>query len=67
MQIACRCEKCGSWFMNKEDDLSIQLDFVEKTLSFMCRNDKCGHDNVFDFGGWNKKQKHSPLPPTRIM
>jgi hypothetical protein len=67
MQIACRCEKCGQMFMNKDDDLCIQLDFVNKTLSFMCRNKKCNYDNIFDFGGWSKQAKHSPLPPTRFM
>lgn len=67
MQIACRCGKCNQLFLNKEDDLSIELDFKKQTLSFMCRNKKCNHDNVFDFGGWNKQQKHSPLPQTRII
>ena len=67
MQIACRCEKCSQLFMNKEDDLCIELDFKRKTLSFMCRNPKCNHDNVFDFGGWTKQHKHSPLPSIRVM
>jgi|SaaInlV_165m_DNA_1040744.scaffolds.fasta_scaffold85256_2 hypothetical protein len=67
MQIACKCEKCGHMFMNSDDDLCIQLDFLEKKLSFMCRNKKCRHDNIFDFGGWQKQQKHSPLPTIRIM
>jgi hypothetical protein len=66
MQIACKCGNCGQMFMNSEDDLSIQLDFKDKTLSFMCRNKKCNHDNVFDFGGWNKKQAQSPLPQIRV-
>jgi len=67
MQIACKCGKCGQMFMNQEDDLSIQLDFASQTLSFMCRNKKCNHDNIFDFGGWKKQQKHSPLPQTKFM
>lgn len=67
MQIACRCEKCNHLFMNKEDDLCIELDFKRKTLSFQCRNKKCNYDNIFDFGNWIHQQKHSPLPPTKFM
>jgi len=67
MQIACKCEKCGQLFMNTDDDLCIELDFMLKTLSFLCRNKKCNHNNIFDFGGWNKQQKQSPLPPIRVM
>jgi len=67
MQIACKCEKCHNIFMNKEDDLCIELDFASKKLSFVCRNKNCRHLNVFDFGGWSKKQKHSPLPPTKFI
>ena len=67
MQIACTCEKCGQIFMNSEDDLCIELNFKRKIISFMCRNKKCNHDNVFDFGGWMKKQEQSPLPSIRIM
>ena len=67
MQIACKCEKCGQLFMNKEDDLCIELDFKRKTLSFMCRNKKCNYENIFDFGGWKNDQKHSPLPKIRAF
>jgi len=67
MQIACKCEKCGNTFMNKEDDLCIELNFVDKTLSFQCRNKNCNHENIFDFGGWKKEQKHSPLPRTKMF
>ena len=53
--------------MNKDDDLCIELDFKRKTLSFMCRNEKCNHENIFDFGGWTKQQQQSPLPKIKIM
>jgi hypothetical protein len=67
MVIACRCAKCNHIFMNKEDDLSIEFNFKEKTISFMCRNEKCHHDNIMDMGAWQDNQKKSPLPPTRFM
>jgi len=67
MQIACRCEACTNLFMQKDDDLCLEFDFKQKTLSFQCRNKKCNHLNIFDFGGWQKKQKQSPLPQTKIF
>lgn len=67
MQIAMRCEKCGNMFMNTEDDLCLQFDFFDKKISYICRNKKCNHDNVFDFGDWKKKQEHSPLPRMGVL
>jgi len=51
--------------MDNEDDMSIEIDFVEKTLTFICK--KCRHINVLDFSSWQRKQKHSPLPQIRTM
>ena len=63
MNIAIKCEKCGQIFMqDKEDDLTLEIDFREKRIVFICRNKQCQHENVLDFGDWQKKQKHSPLP-----
>lgn len=63
MRIAIKCEKCGAIFLqDSEDDLTLELDFKEKQLRFLCRNKKCGHDNVLDFSTWQKKQQQSPLP-----
>jgi hypothetical protein len=53
--------------MNQEDDLSIEFNFKDKTISFMCRNKKCNFDNIMDMGAWQDNQKKSPLPPTRFM
>ena len=65
MKFAIKCEKCGGIFQNdigKEDDGTLEVDFKEKQLRFICRNKQCQHDNVLDFATWQKKQKHSPLP-----
>jgi len=67
MVIAIRCEMCGHNFMNKEDDLCLEIDFKEKKMSFICRNKKCKHENILDFANWQKQQKHSPLPQIRTM
>jgi hypothetical protein len=62
MKICCRCAKCGTIFMQEEDDLMIQLDFREQTISFVCRNKKCNHDNIMDVSNWEQRMKRSPLP-----
>lgn len=68
MKIAIKCEECGSIFLqDNENDLTLELDFKEKRLIFICRNKKCGHENIIDFSDWQKKQKHSPLPNIGIM
>jgi len=67
MKIACRCEMCGTFFMQDEDDLCLSIDFKEKTISFICRNKQCKYDNIFDFGGWKKKAEQSPLPRIGVM
>ena len=65
MQISCRCEACGNFFLQQEDDLCLEIDFKEKSMTFICRNPKCKHQNIMDFGTWKKTQGHSPLPRIR--
>lgn len=65
MKIAMRCEKCRNIFMQAEEDLCLLFDCYEKRISFYCP--QCKHDNIFDIGEWQKKQKHSPLPKIGIM
>ena len=67
MKIGCRCAKCHNYFMQEEDDLMIELDFKEMTISFVCRNNKCKHHNIFDLSTWKKQQTHSPLPKIGTM
>lgn len=62
MQIALKCEKCGNIFKESEEDLCLEIDFKEKTISYICRNKSCKHENIIDFKPWQKQQKHSPLP-----
>ena len=67
MRIACRCEACGTVFMQEEDDLCIEIDFKEKKISFICRNKSCKFENVLDIGSWQKRQEKSPLPRIGIV
>jgi len=67
MRISCTCEKCNIVSIGTEEDAFMEFDFVEKQVRFYCRNTKCKHINVFDFGGWKEKQEASPLPLIRMM
>lgn len=66
MRIACTCEKCGTIFMQEEDDLCLEINFKIKRISFICRNKQCKHDNIFDISGWQERQKASALPTIKI-
>jgi len=62
MQIALKCEKCGNIFKETEEDLCLEIDFKERTISYICRNKNCKYENIIDFKPWQKQQKYSPLP-----
>ena len=53
--------------MDEEDNLQISIDFYDKTISYICNNKDCKHDNILDFKSWQKKQQNSPLPAMRIV
>lgn len=68
MIIAIKCAKCGAIFLQEDkNELTLEFDFREKQIRFICRAKGCNHENVIDFGDWGDKQKKSPLPPIRIM
>ena len=56
MRVGCRCEKCRNIFMNSEDDIFLEIDFYESTITFFCRNPKCKHANIMDLKNWKKQQ-----------
>lgn len=53
--------------MQEEDDICLEIDFLEKKLRFVCRNMKCRHMNEIDLSNWQEKQKQSPLPRTSFL
>lgn len=67
MKIALRCEKCRQIFMGEEDSPCLEIDFYEKKITFICRNNTCKHENILDIANWQKKQTHSPLPRIGVM
>jgi hypothetical protein len=62
MKMALRCEKCRQIFMNAEDELMLEIDFLEQKIVFLCHNKSCKHENIIDFKNWQKRQQQSPLP-----
>jgi len=60
MQIACRCKHCGHLFINeKEDDLCLEIDFLEEEMRFVCRQKGCKQTNVIKMASLKKV---IPLP-----
>ncbi len=67
MRIACRCEKCNTLFMQSDDDICIEIDFKNRTISFVCRAKGCKHHNILDLNTWQKLQERSPLPKIAVV
>jgi rubredoxin len=60
MQIACRCKYCGHIFTNdKEDDLCLEIDFLEEEMRFVCRERGCKKTNRIKLASLKKVM---PLP-----
>jgi len=53
--------------MNKEDDLCLEIDFRDCKITYICRNETCGHYNEMDLNNWAEKSKNNPLPKMRTM
>jgi transposase-like protein len=50
MQISLRCKHCGFSFLNEQDsDLSLEIDFMEEEIRYVCR--KCKRGNVIKLKG----------------
>jgi hypothetical protein len=62
MNIVCRCEKCGHVYVQDAEDLTLEFDFRDKTITFFCRDKKCNHENIMDLKPWIEQQRQSPLP-----
>jgi len=59
MQISLRCKHCGYIYLNdKDEDLAMEIDFVEEEIRYICR--KCKRDNRMVLG--SKARRDQPLP-----
>ena len=60
MQITIRCKYCGHQFIfDKEDELALEIDFIEEELRFVCREKGCRKINILNFA---PRRKTQPLP-----
>lgn len=60
MQIVCRCKYCGYVHIsNKDEDLSLEIDFLDEVIRFICR--KCKKENKLQIS-FEKIRKERPLP-----
>ena len=60
MQVVCKCKYCGHIFMSEnEDDLCLEIDFMEEEIRFVCREKGCRRNNKINFA---EKSKTAPLP-----
>lgn len=62
MKIAFKCARCGFIYMDDSDDMTLEIDFKEQKMTYICHSKTCHYENVMDFKTWQKQQKHSPLP-----
>lgn len=67
MSIALRCgkDKCRKMYMAGDDEQQLEIDFYEMKITFICPN--CKGENIINMKDWQKQQKLSPLPRTKIM
>jgi hypothetical protein len=60
MQISLKCKYCGHQFIfNKEDELSLEIDFMAEEMRFVCMQKGCREVNVLNFA---PRRKTEPLP-----
>jgi hypothetical protein len=64
MRIALKCKHCGYLTISKEDDVTIEIDFLEEKLTYICPQQKCKKSNVLDLskGAKAAQDKRQSLP-----
>jgi len=60
MVIACKCKGCGTIHMNADTELTVELDFIDEKIRFVCPS--CKTENCMDFESTAKRNKRQPLP-----
>ena len=65
MVLACKCKGCGKIHMNQDDDLTIELDFIEERIRFICPG--CKTNNEMSLESKKLRNERQPLPTTVIM
>ena len=65
MVIACKCRGCGKIYMQQDDELTLEFDFLYEKITFVCPN--CKILNELSFESLRERNKKQPLPPIGIM
>ena len=65
MQISCKCAHCGHQYLSDiEDQITLEFDFAEKEVRFICRNKGCKKQNIISF---RPPGETRPLPMPIMM
>jgi len=51
MRVALKCKHCGYLSISKDDDISVEIDFLEQKITYICPQAKCKKMNVLDLSG----------------
>jgi hypothetical protein len=60
MNIACKCKSCNGIHMQHQDELTLEFDFMDELVRFICPN--CKYMNEMSFRSLAEKNKRMPLP-----
>ena len=61
MIFALKCANCGFLCMSREDEVTLEIDFFEKSITYICP--QCKKNNVMQApGGATEKAEASRLP-----
>jgi hypothetical protein len=67
MRVALKCKHCGYLTISKEDDISVEIDFLEQKITYICPQAKCKKMNILylsggEGGGTSAGPQKPPLP-----
>ena len=61
MILALKCGGCGFLCLSKEDDVTVEIDFLEQRIVYICP--QCKKSNVIQLkGGATQKAEEARLP-----
>ena len=64
MVLSLRCGACGGVSASRADDVSVEIDFADMRIRYICPLCRC--KNEIDLTSAKQKQKVAPLPKTRM-
>ena len=64
MVLSLRCRCCGFVSISRADDVSLEIDFADKVIRYICP--QCKGKNEIDLQSAKDRQKVAPLPKMRM-